>query len=128
MHFWTRAMGFVLLCGCQEPRLGPGDSNLNAIPNTPGEQGAALFQELNCSGCHGAGGIGSQGPALKGLFGRLVELTDGTSVMADAAYLKESITNPSAKVVKGYGLGMPSFNHLSSEQVNALVEYIQALQ
>ena len=45
---------------------------------------------------------------------------------ADETYVKESITDPGAKIVKGYGNVMPHFT-LSQEEVNQLFAYIQSL-
>ena len=39
------------------------------------------------------------GPCCSGLFGRAVKLASGDSVVADEAYVRESIVNPAAKVV-----------------------------
>ena len=65
---------------------------------------------------------------LAGLFGEQVELADGQTVVADENYIRESILNPSAKVVKGYQPIMPSYQgRLTDEEVFALVTYIQSL-
>ena len=36
------------------------------------------------------------------VFGKPVVLDDGRTVLADEAYVRESILNPNAKIVKGY--------------------------
>jgi cytochrome c oxidase subunit 2 len=53
-------------------------------------------------------------------------LSDGTSVVADRAYLTESIADPSAKKVAGYSIVMPS-NSLSDTEIGRIVDYIEAL-
>jgi cytochrome c oxidase subunit 2 len=89
--------------------------------------GAQLFQQSGCVGCH-TGQAGAPGPDLTGLFGTQVELSTGQSVIANEDYIRESILNPAAKIVKGYQPIMPSFRGtLTTEQVNALVLYIQSL-
>ncbi len=90
---------------------------------TPVEEGAKLFATYGCLTCHG-----QNAPSLAGLFGRQQKLDDGSTVLADEEYLRESIINPAAKVVAGYGRLMPSFRaQLSDEQVSALVSYIKTL-
>lgn len=90
-------------------------------------QGEQLFQQLGCSGCHAMGG-GGIGPSLAGIYGQPVPLQDGSTVIADDAYIRESIYNPNAKIVAGYQALMPSYQgQISEEQVLQLVEYIKSL-
>ena len=42
------------------------------------------------------------GPTWFGLYGSNVELADGTTVVADDAFIAESILNPKAKEVAGF--------------------------
>lgn len=77
--------------------------------------------------CHlnAPGGIG---PMLAGVPGHEVELMTGEKVMADDAYLRESILQPMAKVVKGFPPAMPTFaGQLNEEQVMSLIAYIKSL-
>jgi cytochrome c oxidase subunit 2 len=91
-------------------------------------QGEKLFQDLACATCHRSDGQG-RGPNLEGLFGSQVQLTDGTKVLADEAYVRESILSPTAKVVSGFQPVMPTFQGLiSEEQLIALVEYVKSLK
>ena len=57
-----------------------------------------------------------RGPSLKGIVGTTVELQDGNTVVVDEAYLRESILNSQAKIVKGYQPLMPAFQGLISEE------------
>jgi cytochrome c oxidase subunit 2 len=58
-----------------------------------------------------------------------VKLTDGTTVDVDANYLRESILNPQAKVVRGFQPVMPTFRgSLNDRQIDALIAYMQSLQ
>jgi cytochrome c oxidase subunit II len=95
---------------------------------SPAQEGEKLFQSLACVTCHRADS-GARGPRLDGLFGRTVRLTGGATAVADADYIRESILNPTAKVVEGYQPIMPTFQGLVSEEgVMQLVAYIQSLQ
>src|SRR5216683_25710 len=89
--------------------------------------GQALFQQLGCSTCHRSDTQG-RGPNLAGTFGKPVLLDDGQTVIEDENYIRESILNPSAKIVSGFKPIMPPFQGIvSEEQLNALVAYIKSL-
>jgi cytochrome c oxidase subunit 2 len=88
--------------------------------------GETLFQQLGCTSCHLDQGTG-RGPVLTGLLGRQVQLTNGTTIVADETYVRESILNPQAKIVAGYQPIMPTFKGLvSEEQLLQLIAYIKA--
>jgi cytochrome c oxidase subunit II len=95
---------------------------------TMAEQGERLFEQLGCSGCHLLDRAG-RGPNLRGVYGSRVQLSDGQSIQADDAYLRESILNPNAKLVAGYRQGlMPSFQgQISEEGILQLIVYIKSL-
>src|SRR2546428_3838236 len=77
--------------------------------------GEKLFQDLACVTCHRADAQG-RGPMLQGLFGKTVQLLNGETVVADEAYVRESILRPSAKITAGYQPIMPTFQGLISEE------------
>ncbi len=89
--------------------------------------GARLFQDSGCDACHRSDSL-ARAPNLVGLFGSPVRLSNGQVVIADDSYIRESILNPTAKVVEGFQPIMPSFQgRLNEEQVFDLVAYIQSL-
>lgn len=93
---------------------------------TPAQRGAKLFAKSACNTCHSTDGAPGTGPTFKGLFGREEHLADGSAVTVDEAYLKESILDPAAKVVKGFQPVMPAFRgQLDEKQVEALVAFIK---
>ncbi|HKS97120.1 MAG TPA: cytochrome c oxidase subunit II [Terriglobia bacterium] len=86
--------------------------------------GAQLYQQFGCITCHGTG----KGPSYAGLYGKPVLLANGQTVIADDNYLRESILDPSAKIVKGYTAIMPTFRgQLTEEQILQLIAYIKSL-
>jgi cytochrome c oxidase subunit II len=92
------------------------------------ERGAQLFTQLACVTCHLADGSG-RGPSLVGVFGSTVTLNNGTTVVADESYLRESILASQAKIVAGYQPLMPTFQGLVNENdVASLIEYIKSMQ
>ena len=101
----------------------------NTSNTTPAVAGQQLFQTLGCVSCHGATGEGGRGPALNGLFGRETQLVGGQKITADEAYIRESILNPQAQLVDGFGPIMPTFQgQISEDQLVQLLAYIKSLQ
>jgi len=94
--------------------------------------GTQLFQERGCKACHSIDGTPGLGPTLKGLFGKTVTvLTDGKErkLVADEAYLRKSILEPNADIVKGFPPIMPSLKGLLTDQeMDALVSYLKGLK
>ncbi|HET9995319.1 MAG TPA: cytochrome c oxidase subunit II [Candidatus Acidoferrum sp.] len=102
-----------------------GTSGGEANPVVAGEK---LFTEKACITCHVPNGTG-RAPSLNGLYGAEVLLADGSKVVADDAYLRESLLQPNAKIVAGYQPVMPTFQgQLTEEQILALTLYIKSLQ
>lgn len=88
--------------------------------------GRQVAESEGCLGCHSLDGSASAGPTWKGLFGKTETLADGTEVIVDEAFLKESIVDPNATVIQGYSPMMPPYE-LSDEQLDALVEFTRSL-
>jgi cytochrome c oxidase subunit II len=96
-------------------------------PESPAKAGEKLFTELNCITCHRPDSAG-RGPVLNGIFGRPVALASGETVVADEAYIRESILNPSARVTAGYQPVMPTYlGQVSEESLLQVIAYIQSL-
>ncbi len=94
----------------------------------PEAVGAKLFTQFRCDNCHHQQ-TGARGPSLAGIYGNDVPLQDGGAVVADEAYLRESILNPAAKIHAGYKNLMPTFRgQLSEEDVLRLTAYIKSLR
>jgi cytochrome c oxidase subunit 2 len=92
------------------------------------QQGQQLFTQLACVTCHLPDG-GGRGPSLVGVFGSTVTLDNGTKVVADETYLRESILMSQAKTVAGYQQLMPTFQGLVNEDgLASLIEYIKSMQ
>jgi cytochrome c oxidase subunit 2 len=90
--------------------------------------GQKLFQDLGCVTCHQADTTG-RGPTIQGLLGRPVRLVGGESVVADDAYIRESIVTPAAKIVEGYQPIMPTYQGLVSEEgLMQLIAYVESLK
>lgn len=108
-------------------------SAIAAVENAPvvslAEKGKALAQSKGCVACHSDDGSAKVGPSYKGIFGHDVELADGSKVKVDENYLRESIENPTAKIVKGFAPSMPTFKGLlKEEELGAIISYIKSLR
>jgi cytochrome c oxidase subunit 2 len=91
------------------------------------QQGEALFRKYGCSGCHGANSS-VHAPSLAGVYGSLVHLEGGSTVIADERYIRDSILLPRSQIVAGYAPVMPSFaGQIGEDDLIKLVAYIQSL-
>jgi cytochrome c oxidase subunit 2 len=98
-----------------------------ATSESPVAAGEKLFQDLACVTCH-TNDAQARGPVLTNLFGQQVQLQSGATVLADEAYIRESIVNPQAKIVAGFQPLMPTFQGLvSEEQLLQLIAYVRSL-
>jgi cytochrome c oxidase subunit 2 len=97
------------------------------VTGTLADMGQKVFTDLGCVTCHMDAGSG-RGPTLKGVFGSQVKLASGETVLADEAYIRESILIPAAKMVAGYPPLMPTFQGVvNEEQIAQLTAYIKSL-
>jgi cytochrome c oxidase subunit 2 len=98
-----------------------------AASDSPVAAGEKLFSSLTCNTCHLQNQQG-RGPVLTNLFGSKVALQNGATVIADEAYIRESIVNPQAKLVAGFQPSMPTFQGLvTEEQLLQLIAYVRSL-
>jgi mono/diheme cytochrome c family protein len=97
------------------------------------EKGKAIYAQLGCVACHSIDGSreGKTGPSWLGLFGSKRKLTTGQVVIADEAYIRESILNPAAKVAEGAvngEAGMLIYDGvLNEEQIASIILYARSL-
>ncbi len=96
---------------------------------TPEGKGQLLAVRNGCTGCHSVDGTRSTGPTWFGLYGSQVPLNDGSTVLADDAFIKESILDPNAKIVAGFPSPslMPRYE-FTDEEIANIIAYIQTLK
>jgi cytochrome c oxidase subunit 2 len=95
--------------------------------NTLAQAGENLFRELGCSGCH-SGSAAVHAPTLEGLYGKMAPLSDGTFVLADDKYLRDSILLPSSQIVAGYQPIMPTYEgHVTEAELLELIAYLKSI-
>jgi cytochrome c oxidase subunit 2 len=89
--------------------------------------GQKLTNSKGCVACHSVDGVTQQPcPNWKGLFGTERLLVSGETVVADEAYLSNSILNSWDQIVQGYGKTMPPYS-FPEQEVQALVAYLKSL-
>ena len=101
-----------------------------AVPAASRDEGKQVLEEKGCLGCHSTDGTKKIGPTFKGLYdSRVTVLTNGKerTIEADEDYLRRSIKEPKADVVKGYPDIMPVLP-LTPEELDLMVEYIETLK
>lgn len=96
---------------------------------TLAEMGELVANRYGCLRCHTADGTPHIGPTFARAYGREVPLADGQALIADEAYLTESMMDPLARIHRGYEPVMPSYRGLlTAAEIGALVEYIRSLR
>lgn len=113
-------------CGGGDGTADGGDGGDDGPNRAVAAEGRDIAARSGCAGCHGANGEGGVGPTWIGLAGSQVALVDGTTVVADQAYLTASIKTPDAQKVTGYAVAMP-VNQLSDADIAKVVAYIESL-
>jgi cytochrome c2 len=128
--FRPKAQGFGILAPARAVTL----TTAGKAPTPTAKLGVKVAETFGCIACHSNDGTttGRIGPSWKALSGSTVTLADGKSLTADAAFLRESILEPTAKVRKGYDkpdAGMPSYaGVLKPHELEAVLLYIDSLK
>jgi len=115
----------------QRPAAGAKPSEGETAPLSDlAEKGREYAVSYGCVACHSADGTPRVGPTWKGLAGSTRTLQDGTTVVADEAYLRKSIVVPGVQVVWGFPDIMPRDfgDRMTEEEIQALIAYIESLR
>jgi len=104
----------------------------SAAAAVPGAAGKLIIQSKACIACHTSDGTKLVGPSFKGIYGhKITVVTDGKEreITVDDEYIKRSILEPDADVVKGFTKGqMVSYKgQLTDDDIKAITEYIKTL-
>lgn len=92
----------------------------------PEVAGRRVLETYRCNSCHQNDSV-NRAPSLEGLLGSRVPLAGGGTVVADEAYIRESILNPQARVVAGYEPVMPTFaGQISEEEIFEIIAYLRS--
>ena len=96
------------------------------------EQSHSLLAQKGCLTCHTIDGSEKIAPSFKGLAGtKRIVITDGDEreVVVDEDYLRRSILDPNADIVKGFAVGMmPSQKYnLNDKELAEVIKQIKSL-
>ena len=114
----------IFLNGCQ--------SNTDKAELTPGSPeyiGQDVFTRMACNACHSVDGTLKLGPTMKSQHGKTILHTDGTVMIIDDDYIRQSLIDPLKHIAEGYTPIMPSYKQVLSEtDITHLITYIKSLK
>ena len=94
----------------------------------PAEVGATVHKEKGCVACHSLDGTAGTGPSWQDVFNNERQLADGSTVVADEEYIRESILNPGKHVLAGYGNVMPTFQGtIKDPEITGVIELMKSI-
>jgi cytochrome c oxidase subunit 2 len=101
--------------------------------DSPTANGKRIMKNIGCFACHSVDGSKLVGPSFKGIYGHQVTVSTGGNdreVTIDDEYIKKSIYDPNADVVKGFnkGLMLSYKGQLSENDVKQITEYLKTLK
>lgn len=102
------------------------DARERELTSVLATQGQTLSTDLGCVACHTVDGSPGVGPSWQNMWGKTETLTNGNTVVVDEAYFRESLTDPSRKLVAGYPNVMLRY-FLEDEEIAALMEFAKQL-
>lgn len=89
-------------------------------------QGQQYSTDLGCVACHTVDGSPGVGPTWVNMWGRTEQLNRDRTAVVDEEYFRESLQEPSAKVVVNFPNVMGRY-YLSEPEITALIEYVKQL-
>lgn len=103
-----------------------------AAGSSVGDQGLAIMKFQGCMACHSTDGSKIVGPTYLNLFGKQEVVSRNgadVTITVDEEYIKRSIFDPNADIVKGYPKGlMQSYKgKISDADVAKIIEYLKSL-
>ena len=98
----------------------------------PVAAGLTVMKFQGCMACHSSDGTKIVGPSYLGLFGEQIVVNRNgaeVTITADEEYIRRSILEPDADLVKGYPKGlMQSYSgKISDADITKIIEYIKTL-
>ena len=98
-------------------------------PGSPQYEGQDIFVRMACNACHSVDGTLKLGPTMQNQYGKEILHTDGSIMIINDDYIRESLLYPLKHIAEGYTPIMPSYKPvLSDEDVANLIAYIKALK
>ena len=92
------------------------------------EVGELLYNKHACKACHSINGTKLVGPTFKDLYGNTFDTKEGVQIVADDAYIKESILTPNVSVIAGYEPVMtPYAGKLNDKEIEAITAWLKSM-
>ena len=114
----------MLVLGC-----GGNPDAAQFTPGSPEAIGLDIYTRMACDACHSVNATLNRGPSLNGQFGKEIRHTDGSVVIINDQYIRESIIAPRKFIAEGFPPIMPSYKPvLNEEDIANLIAYIKALK
>ena len=118
------SLALIFIIGCH-----PSISKEKFTPGTPEFKGQKLFKDMACDACHSIDGTLNRGTTFKNHYGKEIRHTDGSVVIIDDQYIRESIIAPRKFIAEGFPPIMPSYKPvLNEEDLTNIIIYIKALK
>ncbi len=100
--------------------------------DSPTAAGKRIMTNIGCFACHSLDGSKLVGPSFKGIYGAertVVTKREERQVVADDEYIKQSIYDPNADLVKGFnkGLMLSYQGQLTDTEIGQIIEYLKTL-
>jgi cytochrome c oxidase subunit 2 len=104
-----------------------------ASVESPSASGLRIMKNIGCIACHSLDGSKLVGPTFKGLYGHTATVITGGNerqVTVDDEYIKRSIYDPNADIVKGFnkGLMLPYEGQLTDSDIAQIIEYLKTIK
>ena len=91
------------------------------------QMGEKVMNVKACTACHNLNTeVRKIGPGFKNLYGKNREFTDGSATIANDDYIRQSVKQPDAKIVKGYQNQM-NMIPLNEEEITSIIEYLKSV-
>jgi len=105
-------------------------AELKVTGNLPDHPGLTILKSNGCLTCHSLDGAKIVGPTFKGLYGskrNIITDQGEKEVIANDDYIKKSVLDPNAEVVKGFNKGlMQSYKDvIKAEDLDKIVDYFK---
>ncbi|MCB1185312.1 c-type cytochrome [bacterium] len=98
------------------------------VGRTLPEVGELLYNRHGCKACHSLDGSKLVGPSLKNVYGFEFLTTTGETIVADDAYIRQSILEPNASVIDGFQPVMTPFaGVLGDREIGAITEFLKSI-
>lgn len=122
------AASVALLLGASQTTAGDQPATKKTvleIDKDAAARGKAHYTKL-CAVCHSVDGTRKLGLPLDKAWGTEVEQTDGSTVLFDRAFFRESVIAPRARITKGFTDSMTPFQ-MEEADLTDLAEYLRSI-